>query len=328
MHAPSTDVIVTLLVVLAIVAIFFAMIYPQFSGDAKAEKRKARFLKVDDHKKAGARLNDAAQRRKQIIESLQEVETREKKARRLTLDRRIVQAGLQMTKAQLCSWSIISGICCALVLFIFTDDPLTIFVGYAVGGFMAPAFVLGWLRKRRGTRFLEHFASAIDVIVRGVRAGLPLSECLAVVARELPEPVATEFRLLHEAQSVGFTMAQAVERLADRVPVPEARFFAILITIQQGTGGNLSEGLSNLSTVLRDRKKMQQKVRAMSAEAKASAGIIGALPFAISGIVYLTSPGYMDIFFTTSQGQIMLAFCAVWMTIGIVVMKRMISFDI
>ncbi len=327
MHG-STDVIVTLLVVLAIASVFFAMVYPQFSGDAKAEKRRARLLKTDQRKLAGARLVDAAQRRKQIIESLQEVETREKRARRLTLDRRIVQAGLQISKAQLCTWSIIAGICFALVFFIFTDDPLTIVLGYAVGGFGVPVLVLNFLRKRRAAKFLEHFPAAIDVIVRGVRAGLPLSECLAVVARELPEPVAGEFRLLHEAQSVGFTMGEAVERLADRVPLQEARFFAILISIQQGSGGNLSEGLSNLSTVLRDRKKMQQKVRAMSAEAKASAGIIGALPFAISGIVYLTSPGYMDMFFTTSQGQLMLAFCAVWMTIGIVVMKRMITFDI
>jgi len=327
MFAAPKDIFIALLLMLGFLGIYFAIVYPYLSGDVAAQKRRARFIKATTPQSGGARTVDPVQRRKHIAESLLEVEQREKMARRMTLDQRLVQAGLRMSKSRFYTWSNICGICLGLVLFVFIDNPFMIALGYAIGGFGVPRAILSFLRHRRMSRFIDHFASAIDVIIRGARAGLPLAECMKVVARELPEPVRSEFVIAMESQTVGLTLAEAIERMSERVPVPEARFFAILISIQQKSGGNLAEGLSNLSTVLRDRKKLSQKIKAMSAEAKASAGIIGSLPFVVALLVSITSPGYMDILWTTPEGQTMLMLSAIWMILGILVMKRMISFD-
>jgi tight adherence protein B len=176
-------------------------------------------------------------------------------------------------------------------------------------------------------KFLLEFPGAIDVIVRGIKAGLPLGDCLRIVASEMAEPVRGEFRQIIEAQSIGLSLPEAVARITERVPVSEANFFAIVINIQQKSGGNLSEALGNLSAVLRDRKLMKAKVAAMSSEAKASAGIIGALPFIVTLLVYLSSPGYISLLWTTSTGEFVLGCAAFWMMIGIVTIKKMVNFD-
>jgi tight adherence protein B len=313
---------------LAIFGVFLALVFPYLSGDVAAEKRRARWIKTGARADSGPRMVDPAQRRKQIAESLQEVELREKTARRLTLEQRLVQAGLRISKTQFYTWSNFSGMALAAILYMASDHSLAIVFGYAIGALGLPWLVLVFLRRRRMARFIAHFASAIDIIIRGVRAGLPVPECLKIVAREVPEPVRSEFLIVSESQAVGLTIAEAVTRMAERVPVPEARFFAILISIQQKSGGNLAEGLGNLSHVLRERKKMAEKIKAMSAEAKASAGIIGSLPFCVAALVHFTSPGYMDILWNTREGHMMLLVSGLWMLVGILVMKRMISFDI
>jgi tight adherence protein B len=198
----------------------------------------------------------------------------------------------------------------------------------AVGGVGIPLWTLNLLRKRRLAKFLNEFPNAIDVIIRGVKAGLPLGDCLRVIANESEEPVRSEFRQAIEAQAMGLSTSEAVERIGERVPVPEARFFAIVISIQQRAGGNLAEALGNLSAVLRDRKKIKGKIKAMSSESKASAYIIGSLPFLVSGAVYLTSPKYMELLWITDTGKLVMGGCAVWMGIGVFVMKSMINFDI
>ncbi len=149
-----------------------------------------------------------------------------------------------------------------------------------------------------------------------------------MIAAEAPEPIRTEFRLIMETQAVGVPLGEACAKLFERMPLPEANFFAIVIAIQQKSGGNLSEALGNLSKVLRDRKKMKGKIKAMSTEAKASAAIIGSLPVAVMSIVYITSPDYITLLWTERVGQMMLAGSAVWMGIGIMVMKKMINFNI
>jgi tight adherence protein B len=199
-------------------------------------------------------------------------------------------------------------------------------VGFA-GTLGVPRWMINFLRKRRIKRFLEEFPNAMDVIVRGVKAGLPLNECVRIVAMEAAEPVKTEFRQMAETQTLGVSLADAVGKLPERVPVPEASFFAIVITIQQKAGGNLSETLGNLSRVLRERRKMVGKIKAMSMEAKASAAIIGSLPIIVMGLVYLTSPRYMALLFTDPLGNLILGASAVWMFLGIMVMRRMINFD-
>ena len=163
--------------------------------------------------------------------------------------------------------------------------------------------------------------------MRGIKSGLPLADSIRVIAAEGPEPVRTEFRSILETQAIGIPLGEACQKLYERVPLPEANFFGIVIAIQQKAGGNLSEALGNLSRVLRDRKKMKGKILAMSMEAKASAAIIGSLPPAVMGIVYLTSPSYISLLWTHPTGQLMLLGSAVWMTMGCLVMRRMINFD-
>ncbi len=148
-----------------------------------------------------------------------------------------------------------------------------------------------------------------------------------MIALEAPDPLKSEFRVILETQAIGMPLGEACGKLYERTPLPEANFFGIVVAIQQKAGGNLSEALGNLSRVLRDRKKMKAKIQAMSQEAKASAGIIGALPIAVMTLVYLTSPQYISLLFTTSIGNMMLAASAIWMAMGVMVMKKMINFD-
>ena len=199
-------------------------------------------------------------------------------------------------------------------------------MGFA-GAFGVPRWLLIFLKKRRETKFLEGFPDAVDVIVRGVKAGLPLHDCIKMITSEAPEPIRTEFRLIMETQAIGMPLGEACAKLYERTPLPEANFFGIVVAIQQKSGGNLSEALANLSKVLRDRKKMKAKIQAMSQEAKASAAIIGALPIAVMTLVYLTSPQYISLLFTNPMGHVMLAGSAAWMVIGVLVMKKMINFD-
>jgi tight adherence protein B len=195
------------------------------------------------------------------------------------------------------------------------------------GGFGLPRWGLSFLKKRREKAFLKALPDAVDVIVRGIKAGLPLFESIKVVAADSPEPLRSEFMAIIETQAIGMPLGDACVRLYERMPVPEANFFGIVVAIQQKSGGNLSEALGNLSKVLRDRKKMAEKIQAMSMEAKASAGIIGALPPIVMILVYLTTPQYISLLWTHPTGQLMLVACVVWMSVGIMVMKKMINFD-
>jgi len=194
-------------------------------------------------------------------------------------------------------------------------------------GFGLPRWILGYLKKRREKAFLKALPDAVDVIVRGIKAGLPLFESIKVVAADAPEPLRGEFLAIIETQAIGMPLGDACTRLFERMPVPEANFFGIVIAIQQKSGGNLSEALGNLSKVLRDRKKMAEKIQAMSMEAKASAGIIGSLPPIVMLLVYLSTPEYISLLWTHPTGQLMLVGCVIWMGMGIFVMKRMINFD-
>ena len=194
-------------------------------------------------------------------------------------------------------------------------------------GFGLPRWTLGYLKKRREKAFLKALPDAVDVIVRGIKAGLPLFESIKVVAADAPEPLRGEFLAIIETQAIGMPLGDACVRLYERMPVPEANFFGIVIAIQQKSGGNLSEALGNLSKVLRDRKRMAEKIQAMSMEAKASAGIIGSLPPIVMLLVYLSTPDYISLLWTHPTGQLMLVGCVIWMSMGIFVMKRMINFD-
>jgi len=199
-------------------------------------------------------------------------------------------------------------------------------LGFAAG-FGLPRWILSFLKKRREAKFLEHFPDSVDIIVRGIKAGLPLADSLKVIVNDSPEPIRSEVRQIVELQIVGMPLGEACGKLYERIPLPEANFFAIVVSIQQKAGGNLSEALGNLSRVLRDRKRMKAKITAMSTEAKASAAIIGALPIVVMTAVYVTSPAYISLLWTEPFGRIMLGASVLWMSLGVLVMRKMINFD-
>ncbi len=179
---------------------------------------------------------------------------------------------------------------------------------------------------RRQNKFLNELANAIDVVVRGVKSGLPLNECLQVIARESPEPICSEFKEVVEQQRIGVSLSEALERLVVRVPLPEVKFLTIVIAIQSQAGGNLSEALGNLSGVLRDRIRMKMKVKALSAEAKSSAGVLASLPPGVMMMVSVSSPEYIQPLFTTSAGNMFILAGLFWMAVGCLVMRKMINF--
>ena len=309
----------------AIGGMAWVFIYPLLSGEKRAAHRRASIARPEP----AARQVDKSQRsrREQVEGSLKEIEARRKKEKKLPLSRRLTQAGLAWSTQK---FMIVSGIL-AVVSFaaalLSGGGPLGA-IGLAfAAGFGLPRWGLNYLKKRREANFLRALPDAVDVIVRGIKAGLPLFESIKVVAADAPEPLKSEFLTIIETQAIGMPLGEACARLFDRMPVPEANFFGIVVSIQQKSGGNLSEALGNLSKVLRDRKKMAEKIQAMSMEAKASAGIIGSLPPIVMLLVYLTTPEYISLLWTHPTGQLMLVGCVVWMSIGIFVMKRMINFD-
>jgi tight adherence protein B len=303
----------------------WVFVYPLLSGEKKAESRRASIARPEPT----ARQADKSQRsrREQVEGSLKDLEARRLKEKSVPLSTRIGQAGL--------SWSvqkfwIISGILAGVGFFIafVVGGGVLGAAGIAFGaGLGLPRWLLGYLKNKREKAFLKALPDAVDVIVRGIKAGLPLFESIKVVAADSPEPLKSEFLAIIETQAIGMPLGEACARLYERMPVPEANFFGIVIAIQQKSGGNLSEALGNLSKVLRDRKKMAEKIQAMSMEAKASAAIIGSLPPVVMALVWLTTPDYIALLWTERLGQFMLLCCVAWMTIGVLVMKKMINFD-
>ncbi len=301
--------------------------YPYLSGSIKAERR-VEALQASAGKRVAERVVDTGNRRKQIAESLKDLEQRGKKKRRLTVEAKLAQAGLGWSLRTFYLVSACVGVLFGGLLFLVTGNVLIALAAAGVGGLGVPSWYLGFRRKRRMKKFLDEFPNAVDIIVRGIRAGLPLADCLRVIASEAAEPVRSEFRHIVEAQTIGLSLTEAVERIAERVPVPEASFFAIVVSIQQKAGGNLSEALSNLSRVVRDRKKMKAKVKAVSSEANASAMIIGSMPFVVGLLIFITAPKYLELLWTTDTGRMMMGVGALWMGIGIMVMRKMIAFEI
>lgn len=319
----DSNLIVVALAMVCTGGVLYAFAYPYMSGDARrAERQKA--LKTPVVKR-GDRTIDVAKRRAQIVESLKDIDAKNKRKR--TIQQRLTQAGLAYSVQQFVLASVAFGIVLGGLLFVMSGDPLIALVAAIVGGAGVPRWVLQFLFKRRMKKFTQEFPNAVDVIIRGVKAGLPLGDCMRVIATEAAEPVRTEFRRIAEGQAVGMSVPEAVEKLTESVPIPEANFFAIVINLQSRSGGNLSEALGNLSRVLRDRKKMAMKIKAMSSEAKTSAGIIGAMPFFVAFFVWLTTPDYIGMLWTETSGRIVLGCCAVWMGIGIFVMRKLINFD-
>ncbi len=293
-------------------------------GSSRADARRASVQKSDE--KANAVVADRAAKKKQISDSLKDLEKKSKR-KGPDLATRIAQAGLPIDKRQFLMIS--AAVAVVIAGFVLVKSGSLALAGLV--GVMAalglPNLVLSRLRMRRINKFIDIFPNALDIIVRGVKAGLPLGDTLRIIANESPEPVRSEFRKVVEAQALGLPLPEAAEKLAERVPISETNFFSIVIGIQSKSGGNLSEAIGNLSRTLRERKKMKGKIKAMAMEAKASAAIIGAVPFVVTTLLYLSSPKYISLLWMTQHGRIVAAIACFWMSIGVVMMRKMISFD-
>ncbi|MFZ3352493.1 MAG: type II secretion system F family protein [Xanthobacteraceae bacterium] len=313
------------LVAFAIGGIAWVLLYPILSGERKAERRMASVARSEP---AARPVRGALKpRREQIEGTLKELEQRQKKAKSPPLSVRLGQAGLNWSKRKYITISVILGFVAFLIAFLVGHGLLPALAFGFAGGFGIPRWLLKFLKKRREAKFLNGLPDAVDVIVRGIKAGLPLLDSMKLIANEAQDPIRSEFRGIIDTQTIGIPLGEACLKLYERIPVPEANFFGIVVSIQQRAGGNLSEALGNLSRVLRERKKMKAKIKAMSQEAKASAAIIGSLPIIVMALVWFTSPGYIDLLWTASMGRVMLACSGIWMSIGIFVMRKMINFD-
>jgi tight adherence protein B len=317
-------ILIAVLTLLAVGGLGFAFV----GGGDKGRKRVTAIAQTNAKGAAVKGAADSNQQRRRNMQAMLkglEAKKAEKKARP-SVRRRIEMAGLRISVSTFWIASAVLGSVMGLVLFLAGQHLAFVALAVFVGGLGLPRWTLNFLKNRREKAFTREFAPAIEIIVRSVKSGLPVNEALKVVGDEIGEPVGNEFHSLVENLKVGISMEQGLKRMYERMPTAEVNFFGIVMTIQQKSGGNLSEALTNLAGVLRDRKRLHGKIKAMSSEAKASAAIIGSLPPGVLMIVYVTAPDYITLLFTTSIGNIMLMGCVAWMCIGVLVMKKMISF--
>ena len=244
------------------------------------------------------------------------------------LRKRLEQTGKQISLAK---YGLISASIAVVLMTLLMIKGAPFLLAFYYSAFAAvglPHLVIGKMITRRIAKFTTNFPDAIELMVRGLRSGLPITETLGIVASEIPGPVGLEFRMVADKMKIGRTMEAALQETADRLGTAEFQFFVITLAIQRETGGNLAETLSNLADVLRKRAQMKLKIRAMSSESKASAWIVGSLPFIVFGMVYFINPTYMSGFFTDQRLIVAGLGGMVWMGIGVVIMAKMGSFEI
>jgi tight adherence protein B len=318
---------VPLLAALAFSGAVYALLVPYISADRQKDKRLEGVKAAGARKASGGMAEAQSSRKKSVADTLKEMEDRQKADKNITMGLRLERAGLNQSPREFYILSAGLGIVLAgISLFILDLPVMAAVVAAFLGAFGLPRWIINKMTNRRQQKFLSQLANGIDVIVRGVKSGLPLNECLQVIARESPEPLASEFRELVEQQRLGVSLPEGLERMGERLPLPEVRFLTIVIGIQQQAGGNLSEALSNLAGVLRDRHMLALKVKALSAEAKASAMVLASLPPGVMTMVYLSTPDYIMPLFVTTPGRFMIVVGAFWMLTGVLIMRKMINF--
>ncbi len=303
------------LLIIALCAIAFT-----FTGSDSGRGNKR--LAAIRSQTGGSGALDPERRQRRAVEDAREATEKKKGA---DLERRIERAGLSITVKNYWIASAISGVISGIVSLLFVPSIIAFVLAGFAGGLGLPRWVLNFLTKRRELAFTREFAPAMDAIVRSVKSGLPVIEALKLVANEIPQPVAGEFQRLTDSLKLGLTMEQGIRRMYQRMPTPEVNFFGIVMSMQSKSGGNLSEALGNLAGVLRDRKRLKDKIRAMSSEAKSGAIIIGCMPPGVMAMVYVTTPAYMAPMFHTEIGNALLLMCALWMGLGVMIMKKMIA---
>lgn len=324
-------IITALLAALSAAGVGYAMFGRQIDEN---DRMRSRVHAIGGSKAGAAALRGRDARRgggggkRNVQAALKDLEdARKGQKKRLNLRQMFAQAGVDWTEQNFIIGSAGAGLVVFLVMLITGYGILLAAPAGLAAGLGAPRWLLGYLSKKRQTAFSELFVNAVDVVVRGVKAGLPIGECMAIIARESPEPLGQEFRTLVEGQKLGVSLTAGLERMMERMPSTELNFFVIVLTIQGQSGGNLSEALGNLSTVLRERKLMKAKIQSMSSEAKASAMIIGSLPIIVGGMMFLIAPEHIGLLFSTKMGNMMIAGGLSVMGIGVFIMNKMINFD-
>lgn len=274
--------------------------------------------------------DQVAPERQQFLEQrlkLAEKRRDAEKQQKRSLEDKLMEAGLPISRKQFFQCAGLSALIGGGFGYIIGGKIMMVMF-VPIFGLWFPRFTIGFLANRRRKLFVRDLADALEAVVRGLKAGLPVGEALNMIAREFRGPVATEFSITVDEQKIGFSLVEALERTAWRMPVPEMRMLAIAAGIQAQTGGSLSETLDNLASVIRGRIRLKRKVQTLTSEAKASAMIIGALPFLIMGAMAAINPGYMAPLFETPVGYMLLAGSGFWMGLGILVMCKMIAFKV
>jgi tight adherence protein B len=292
------------------------------SGESKRVRQLAGKTSLGSNIKERLKVEDTGNRRKQIEETLGKIEEQQKskKKKAKTIESRIMQADWSMKPQTFMVTSVILAVVFGALPFVLGLPPLACAALAFVMGFGLPRFILNAAIDRRQKKFTSHFADAMDIIVRGVRTGLPLGDCLKIIAHESPDPLGTEFRRVVEGESLGIPIEVCLEQMHERMPISEVNFFATVLNIQKTTGGNLGEALANLSNVLRGRKILREKIKALSAEAKVSSIIIGSLPIIVMTLVTIASPEYMNDLYKTPTGQRNMMIGAGMMVMGTLMM--------
>lgn len=311
-----------------VMGILAAVLYQTAFGERARLSRRMQGM-FGQHGQLKRPRDSALQKKKPIALKLKhQDEAKRGKSYAVKMREMIQQAGLSISLKQYFIFSIAFAVFCEAVYYVVGLNRIGLLLVPPIAGLGLPTFIVSTMRKRRQAKFLLLFPDALDVITRGIKSGLPVGECISLLGREMPEPVATEFRIVSESQKLAMPLDEALTKATERVPLAEVRFLAIVMAIQQQTGGNLADTLSKLSDVIRLRKKMRDKVQALSAEAKASAGIIGSLPVLVSGLLSVVAPDYIGELIVKETGNMLIVTGVCIMAFGIFVMRHMINFDI
>lgn len=315
------------------------------NGDVARKRAKAigAGTSVSGRGRATKIVDENSKRRQKTQEMLDNLRKQDKERRKTVqpknIKTKLTQAGMEIPVSAFWVFSLLLGIACAGTMYIlgfeglvvsgitFKSQPLMVGGAFVAGALGLPRVLLGMKTKGRHKKMINQFADGLDIIVRGVKSGLPLNECVRIIAKESAEPLRSEFGVLSDNLAMGAGVERSLNALYKRIPLQEVNFFVIVLMIQSKAGGNLSEALGNLSSVIRARKMMREKVKAMSSEAKTSAMIIGSLPFVVGLLVYMTTPDYIMLLFQTESGHLFIAIGVVLMTLGTLTMSKMISFD-
>lgn len=319
------NIILVIALAAFIVAAVILIIYNYIAEERQATLRKKLIMEAGDKK--GNSVLRAERGKEQLAKKLKELEERHKN-KSLSFSQKMQQAGIGISEQQFFIASGACGVVVSVILYLIFSSVILSIIAGVVSGVGIGRLVVNTMRQNRLDKFFNDFPNSLDVVVRGVSAGLPLIDCLRVIATDSEEPIRGEIATVLQGTTLGLTLPDALVKMAERVPIPETSFLAVVITIQAKSGGNLAEALANLSKVIRDRKKLRAKANALAQEAKTTAGILGALPFLVFFANYYISPDYIEPLYTTEMGLWSIFGCFVWMGTGALIIRKMIRFEI